>query len=85
MGEIDSFVTLQVNMKDRRIPWWVFSLSEIIQLLKDHEYEPISFAIVDWHNNIHNFSNFSSEYHHIEHMNLIFRKSNISRSQDFKN
>ncbi len=76
MAQIDSFVTLQVNMKDRKIPRWVFSFSEINQLLRDHEYELVSFSVVDWHDEIHNFLNFSSQYHHIKNMNLIFKKLN---------
>jgi putative methyltransferase (TIGR04325 family) len=72
----ESFVTLQVNMKDRKIPRWVFSLSEIIQIFKEYDYNLVASTKVDWHSNIHNFLNFPEAYHHIKNMNLIFEKIN---------
>ena len=74
VGKVETFVTLQVNMKDRNIPRWVFSFSEINQIFKDHDYELVSQTVVDWHCDMHNFLNFPNEYHHIRHMNLIFEK-----------
>lgn len=87
VGNLESFVTLQVNMKDRIIPRWVFSFTELEQIFKDHDYRLVSHAIVDWHNEIHNFSNFPRDYHHIQHMNLIFEKldANVSIAERIEN
>jgi len=74
VGKIDTFATLQVNMKDRNIIRWVFSISEIEDIFNEHDYHLIGATKVDWHNEIHNFLNFPKEFHHIEHMNLIFEK-----------
>ena len=74
VGEIETFVTCQVNMKNRKIPRWVFSLSEINEIFNGAKYELINTTKVDWHNDIHNFSNFPEEYHHISHMNLVYRR-----------
>lgn len=87
VGNLESFVTLQVNMKDRIIPRWVFSFTELEQIFKDHDYGLVSHAIVDWHNGIHNFSNFPKDFQHIQHMNLIFEKShtNVSIAKSTEN
>jgi putative methyltransferase (TIGR04325 family) len=75
VGNLETFVTCQVNMKNRKIPRWVFSISEIKEIFKDKEYELIEIASVDWHSDIHNFLNFSEEYHHISHKNLVFSRN----------
>jgi len=75
VGDLATFVTCQVNMKNRKIPRWVFSFSEIIEIFKGEEYELIAIDSVDWHSNIHNFSNFPKAYHHISHKNLVFSRN----------
>lgn len=75
VGDLETFVTCQINMEYRKIPRWVFSLSEIKEIFKDEEYELIEIASVDWHSNIHNFLNFPEEYHHISHKNMVFSRN----------
>ncbi len=73
-GNVKSFVTAQVNMEGRVIPRWVFSLLELQAHLETQGYRLVGKTVVDWHQDIHNFENFPAEYHHIRHMNLIFRR-----------
>lgn len=74
LGHLKSFVTCQVNMKDRKIPRWIFSFSEIDSVFRSNGYELVSRNHVKWHSAIHNFSNFPEEYHHIHHMNLVYSR-----------
>lgn len=74
VGELETFVTCQVNMKNRKIPRWIFALSEIDEIFNSAKYELINLTSVEWHSDIHNFSNFPKEYHHISHKNLLYRK-----------
>jgi putative methyltransferase (TIGR04325 family) len=74
IGHVKSFVTAQVNMEGRVIPRWVFSLLELQAHLETQGYRLVGKTVVDWHQDIHNFENFPAEYHHIRHMNLIFRR-----------
>ncbi len=75
VGKKETFATLQVNMKDRKIIRWIFSLSELKEIFNEHDYRLVGSTKVDWHNDIHNFLNFPEEFHHIEHLNLIFQKN----------
>jgi len=72
MGDVKTFVTIQVNMEDRRLPRWVFNRKELIDLLQIYGYFLVSESLVDWHQEIHNFSNFPPEYQKIKHRNLVF-------------
>jgi putative methyltransferase (TIGR04325 family) len=72
MGNTNTFVTVQVNMEKRRIPRWVFSKIEVIRLLESHGYTLVAESLVDWHQEIHNFDNFPTEYHQTRNRNLLF-------------
>ena len=72
MGEVGTFTTIQVNMQNRRIPRWVFSKTELVDVFYRNGYQLVAQSEVDWHQSIHNFMNFPSEYHHISHQNLLF-------------
>ena len=76
MGHVEAFVTVQVNMKDRRILRWVFSENELIELFKNNGYSLVAKLQENLHQDIHNFYNFSFEYHHIRHQNLLFARIN---------
>ena len=72
MGNLNTFATVQVNMEDRRIPRWVFSKMDVINLLSRYGYTLVAESIVDWHQQIHNFENFPTNYHQIRNRNLLF-------------
>jgi putative methyltransferase (TIGR04325 family) len=72
MGDANTFVTVQVNMEGRRIPRWVFSKIEVISLLENYGYTLVAESLVDWHQKIHNFDNFPTNYHQTRNYNLLF-------------
>ena len=72
MGNENTFVTVQVNMEGRRIPRWVFSKTEVIGLLECHGYKLVAESLVDWHQKIHNFDNFPTNYRQTQNYNLLF-------------
>lgn len=72
MGSENTFITVQVNMRGRRIPKWVFSKMEVVGLLESHGYTLIAESLVDWHQKIHNFDNFPTSYRQTRNCNLLF-------------
>jgi putative methyltransferase (TIGR04325 family) len=73
MGEIETFATTQVNMKDRQIAYWIFKLSEIIDLMAKNGYKKI--YMTKNHQPFHNFNNFSDEYKIDDSSNLLFSRN----------
>lgn len=73
MGEIETFATTQVNMKDRQIAYWIFKLSEIIDLMAKNGYKKI--YMTKNYQPFHNFDNFSDEYKIDDSCNLLFSRN----------
>lgn len=73
MGEVETFATTQVNMKNRQIANWIFKLSEIIDLMAKNGYKKI--YMTKNHQPFHNFDNFSDEYKIDDSCNLLFSRS----------
>lgn len=72
MGDIETFTCAQVNMPGIVIPRWVFSKSEIFNLLESTGYEVIHDSANYYP--FHNFNNYPSSYQKITHKNIIFRR-----------
>jgi putative methyltransferase (TIGR04325 family) len=73
MGEVETFATTQVNMKDRQIAYWIFKLSEIIDLMAKNGYKKI--YMTKNHQPFHNFDNFLDEYKVDDTCNLLFSRN----------
>ena len=54
-SEAETFATAQVNMKGRRMAYWIFNLSEIVELITQQGYKKI--YETKNHQPIYNFSN----------------------------
>jgi putative methyltransferase (TIGR04325 family) len=70
MGNVNTFVCAQVNMKDRVIPRYVFNLDEIEVLFSKNNYYQ-SLKSVNYYP-FHNFNNYDGEYKKCQHYNLAF-------------
>lgn len=74
MGEVETFATTQVNMKNRRMAYWIFKLSEIIDLMAKNGYKKI--YMTKNYQPFHNFDNFPDEYKIDDSCNLLFSRNN---------
>jgi putative methyltransferase (TIGR04325 family) len=72
MGQAKTFATAQVNMKDRRMAYWIFKLTEIIDLMSKNGYKNI--YTTKNYQPFHNFDNFSDEYKIDDSCNLLFKE-----------
>lgn len=72
MGPAERFVTAQVNMKDRIIPFHVYNLEEMIHFFNDGGYRLIlkTFSYYP----LHNFDNFAVPISDTRFYNLVFKK-----------
>ena len=72
MGKTETFATAQVNMKNRQMSYWIFKLSEIIDLMSINGYQKIS--TTKNYQPFHHFDNFSDEYKINDSYNLLFKE-----------
>ncbi len=70
MGKTKTYATAQVNMKNRRIAYWIFRKGEIINLFSQHGYQNIYKSVN--YQPFHNFDNFTDEYKVNDSCNLLF-------------
>ena len=69
-SQAETFATAQVNMKDRRIAYWIFNLREIVGLVEQQGYEKIYET-----RNHQPFQNFSNEFNIDDSCNLLFSRN----------
>jgi len=70
MGKAPTFATAQVNMKDRRMAYWIFQLDEIIKLITQHNFTLIYKSVN--YQPFHHFENFPDRYRVQNTCNLLF-------------
>jgi putative methyltransferase (TIGR04325 family) len=73
MGEFETFVCAQVNMKDNVIPILVFSVEEITKLISGYGYKIVHQSINYYP--FHNFDNYPLPISSAKHMNIIFKRN----------
>ncbi len=73
MGKMPTFATTQVNMKNRRIGYWIFQLDEIIELITQYNFSLIYRSVN--YQPFHHFENFPDRYRVKNTCNLLFSRN----------
>jgi putative methyltransferase (TIGR04325 family) len=74
MGNIDTFVTAQINLPGNGIPRYIFSIDEVKSLFFSLGYILVHDSSI--YDPSHNFENFPEKYWQITNRNLIFTREN---------
>jgi putative methyltransferase (TIGR04325 family) len=72
MGNAKTFATTQVNMKNRRMAYWIFNLVEIVSFLENKGYKNVYRS--NNYQPFHNFDNFIRNKRVDDSCNLVFKK-----------
>jgi len=75
MGEMSTFATMQVNMKGKGIPCWIFNYQEIIDFFQNNKYELVYKS--SNYQPFHDLSNFPSGFKLKDSYNLLFINKNF--------
>ena len=74
MGNNQTYVTAQVNMPGRRMPYWIFQFNEIVAFLIEKNYSLVYKSTN--YQPFHNFDNFPIENEVKDSCNILFKKNN---------